>query len=109
MDLVTRRGKKVDVVLVDVDLLMTVRLNAIRMEQCAMLVGDKSDLIDWVHCSDLVVDEHHGHKPRVWAHRLDDILRLDFSRHGIDRHIGHFKTFIKRRFYSHQNRAMLHI
>ena len=95
MDLVSADGKQVNSLFFRTDLIFSICLDRIDMEQCLriFLLDALADRLDRLYCSDLVIDVHHRHQDRVLADSFFQILQRNMSQ-MIDRKIGHLKAHL---------------
>ena len=95
MDLVSADGKQVNSLFFRTDLIFSICLDRIDMEQCLriFLLDALADRLDRLYCSDLVIDVHHRHQDRVLADSFFQILQRNMPQ-MIDRKIGHLKAHL---------------
>ena len=95
MDFVSADRKQVYSLFFRTDLIFSVCLDRINMEQCLriFLLNALADRLDRLYCSDLVIDVHHRYQDRVLADSFFQILQRNMSQ-MIDRKIGHLKAHL---------------
>ena len=56
---------------------MACRLYCVSVKQYAFLPADRTNLLDWLNCADLIVGIHHRHETGIVTNGLCHLLRQD--------------------------------
>ena len=108
VDFMARKGKHVNVLLLDIDRHIADGLHRIGVEQNAFIAADFPDFRNRLDGADFVVRVHDGDQRRIRPNGLFNLLRRNQT-HAVDREIGHLKAVFFQVFAGVKHCVMLKV